>query len=179
MRDLGYGQPFTSTVELVSGEIGDDVTYYLAHSEQTPSALALGELMGSDGVKSAGGLLIQVLPKAAQDDALVKLVEFKCGDLSQFSTLLQSGQALGEIMTGILGDLNLRLLPETQKLRFYCPCSFKRVLGALKMLGQAELQDMIEKDGGAEVTCDFCGEVYRVDASQLAQLIGELELREV
>jgi molecular chaperone Hsp33 len=177
MRDIGYGQPFTSTVELISGEIGDDVTYYLAHSEQTPSALVLGEFTDANGVQVAGGLLIQILPKAARDQQLVELLESRCTALSQFTPMLRSGQSLEQIMTELLADLNLKILPESQDLRFHCPCSYQRVLGALKLLGPEELQDMIEKDDGAEATCDFCGEVYHADAAQLDRLIGELKVQ--
>lgn len=174
MRDLGYGQPFTSTVELVTGEVGDDVTYFLAHSEQTPSAMALGVFADHDGVQAAGGLLIQILPKAARDLALVNLLESRCQHLTGFTPLLRSGLSLPEILENLLGDLGLKLVQEPQDLKFSCPCSFERVLGALKMLGQAELQDMIQEDDGAEATCDFCGEVYQATAHDLTDLIQEL-----
>jgi molecular chaperone Hsp33 len=174
VRDVGYGYPYSSTVELVSGEIGDDLTNYLASSEQTPSALVLGVFVGADGVTAAGGILIQVMPKAAIDDELVALLESRIESLQGFTPLLQAGKTLPMIFEDLLGDLGLEILPETQMVRFYCGCSFDRVLGALKLLGEAELQDMIEKDGGAEAICHFCGEVYKADSNQLTQLIGEL-----
>jgi len=174
VRDVGYGYPYSSTVELVSGEIGDDLTNYLASSEQTPSALVLGVFVGADGVTAAGGILIQVMPKAATDDELVALLESRIESLQGFTPLLQAGKTLPMIFEDLLGDLGLEILPETQMVRFYCGCSFDRVLGALKLLGEAELQDMIEKDEGAEAICHFCGEVYKADSNQLTQLIGEL-----
>ena len=174
VRDVGYGYPYSSTVELVSGEIGDDVTHYLATSEQTPSALILGVFVGEEGVTAAGGLLIQVMPKAAQDEALVEKLESRVSPLSGFTPLLQAGQSLPQMFEAILGDMGLTIFPETQMLRFSCKCSFERMLGAIKLLGADELQDMIQKDGGAEVTCDFCGEVYQVNTQQLATLIQEI-----
>ena len=174
VRDVGYGYPYSSTVELVSGEIGDDLTNYLVSSEQTPSALVLGVFVGADGVTAAGGILIQVMPKAAIDDELVALLESRIESLQGFTPLLQAGKTLPMILEGLLGDLGLEILPETQMVRFHCGCSFDRVLGALKLLGEAELQDMIEKDEGAEAICHFCGEVYKADSNQLTQLIGEL-----
>ncbi|MEO1377416.1 MAG: Hsp33 family molecular chaperone HslO [Cyanobacteria bacterium J06635_10] len=174
VRDVGYGYPYSSTVELVSGEVGDDVAHYLVTSEQTPSAMVLGVFVGSQGVTAAGGLLIQVLPKAARDEAIVEKLESRVAALQGFTPLLQAGKNLTEILQDILGDMGLHIFPETQILRFHCSCSFDRMLGALKILGEDELQDMIAKDNGAEVTCDFCGEVYLASSDQLAQLIADL-----
>ncbi|AFZ32036.1 33 kDa chaperonin [Gloeocapsa sp. PCC 7428] len=175
VRDVGYGYPYTSTVELVSGEIGDDITHYLVTSEQTPSALVLGVFVGSEGVQAAGGLLIQVLPKAARDEALIQTLESRVAALSGFTPLLQAGKTLPEILGELLGDMGLEILPETQLVRFHCGCTFDRMLGALKMLGEAELQDMIEKDDGAEATCHFCGTVYQASSAELSQLIADLQ----
>lgn len=175
VRDVGYGYPYASTVELVSGEIGDDVSHYLASSEQTPSALVLGVFVGAEGVTAAGGILIQVLPKAARDEALIQTLESRVEALAGFTPLLQAGKSLTEIFENLLGDMSLEILPETQLVRFHCGCSFDRVLGALKMLGEAELQDMIEKDDGAEATCHFCGKVYQASSDELAQLIANLQ----
>ncbi|EFA74157.1 Hsp33 protein [Raphidiopsis brookii D9] len=175
VKDIGYGYPYSSTVELVSGEIGDDVTHYLVNSEQTPSALVLGVFVGSGGVTAAGGILIQVLPKVARDEVLVERLESRVSALSGFTPLLQAGKSLTDIFEDLLGDMELTIFPESQLLRFHCGCSFERVLGALKMLGESELQDMILKDNGAEATCDFCGSVYQASTDNLAQLIVDLQ----
>ncbi|NHC33641.1 Hsp33 family molecular chaperone HslO [Scytonema millei] len=174
VRDVGYGYPYSSTVELISGEIGDDLSHYLATSEQTPSALVLGVFVGATGVTAAGGLLIQVLPKAARDEALVQTLESRIAQLAGFTPLLQAGKTLPQIFEQLLGDMNLEIFPESQLVRFHCGCSFDRVLGALKILGEAELQDMIAKDDGAEATCHFCGQVYKASSNQLEQLILDL-----
>lgn len=181
VRDVGYGYPYSSTVELVSGEIGDDITHYLVNSEQTPSALLLGVLVGTEGVRASGGLLLQVLPKAARDEALVQRLEERAQIIQQtgLTSLLNAGKTLPEIFEELLGDMGLVILPEIQMIRFHCGCSFDRVLGALKMLGEAELQDMIEKDDGAEATCHFCGEVYQASSDELAQLIEDLRAESV
>lgn len=175
IRDVGYGYPYSSTVELVSGEIGDDLTHYLVSSEQTPSALILGVFVDPQGVQAAGGLLLQVLPKAATDEELVETLESRISTLSGFTPLLRQRQTLPEIFQHLLGDLGLNILPETQMVRFHCPCSFERVLGALKMFGQAELRDMIEQDNGAEAKCEFCGKYYHADPDHLHQLIEQLD----
>jgi molecular chaperone Hsp33 len=174
VRDMGYGYPYSSTVELMSGEIGDDIAHYLVSSEQTPSAVSLGVFVTPDGVTAAGGLLIQVLPKAARDEALVELLESRMGQLQGFTPLLRAGKSLPDIFADLLGDLGLTIFPEVQMVRFHCGCSGDRMLRALKTLGVDELQDMIEKDGGAEATCHFCNEVYHSSVEDLSQLIEEI-----
>ncbi|TVQ47720.1 MAG: Hsp33 family molecular chaperone HslO [Gloeocapsa sp. DLM2.Bin57] len=175
VRDVGYGYPYSSTVELVSGEVGDDIANYLVNSEQTPSALLVGVFVGSQGVTASGGLLLQVMPKAAKDDSLVALLESRVSKISGFTNLLRDGYTIPAIFQELLGDLGLNILPEVQLVRFNCGCSSERMLGALKMLGEAELQDMIEKDNGAEATCHFCNQVYQATGEELAQLIADLK----
>ncbi|MBW4522422.1 MAG: Hsp33 family molecular chaperone HslO [Scytolyngbya sp. HA4215-MV1] len=175
VRDVGYGYPYSSTVNLVSGEIGDDIAHYLVTSEQTPSALVVGVFVGESGVTASGGILLQVLPKAANDEQLVQLLESRMSSLSGFTPLLREGKTLPDIFEQLSGDLGLEILPEVQLVRFHCGCSFDRVLGALKMLGEVELQDMIEKDNGAEATCHFCGEIYQASSAELEQLIWDLQ----
>jgi molecular chaperone Hsp33 len=174
VRDVGFGYPYSSTVELISGEVGDDVAHYLAVSEQTPSALSVGVFVDSQGVNAAGGLLIQVLPKAARDEALISLLESRFASLSGFTPLVKAGMTLPEIFEELLGDMGLNVLPQNQLVQFSCRCSSDRVMGALKILGTDELQDMIEKDNGAEVTCEFCNEVYQIPRQGLEQLVDDL-----
>ncbi|MEO0853260.1 MAG: Hsp33 family molecular chaperone HslO [Cyanobacteria bacterium J06648_11] len=169
MRDLGYGYPYSGSVELVSGEIGDDVTQYLARSEQTPSALLLGVYVDRDGVQAAGGLMLQIMPGAPE--ALIDEIEAKLGAVRGFTPLLRSGKSLTDILQDILGGWDLDIAPETNLVRFHCKCSSDRVLGALQMLGEDELTDMIRTDKGAEATCHFCNEVYRVSESELIALV--------
>lgn len=179
IRDVGYGYPASSTVELVSGEVGDDIANYLVTSEQTPSALSVGVFVSSEGVQASGGLLLQVMPQAARDEDLVQLLEQRVSKLASFTTLLRDNCTLPEIFTELLGDMGLHIFPEVQLVRFDCGCTFERVLGALKLLGQEELQDMIDKDNGAEATCHFCGEVYQASSAELAQLIEDLRTESV
>ncbi|MBW4513763.1 MAG: Hsp33 family molecular chaperone HslO [Timaviella obliquedivisa GSE-PSE-MK23-08B] len=179
VRDVGFEFPYSSTVELVSGEIGEDVAHYLVSSEQTPSALLVGVFVGAEGVTASGGILLQVLPKAARDEALVELLESRVATMAGFTPLLQAGKTLPQIFEELMGDMGLNILPETQLLRFHCGCDFDRVLGALKILGEAELQDMIIKDKGAEAICHFCNAVYQADSQQLEKLIEELRGEQV
>lgn len=180
VRDVGYGYPYSSTVELVSGEVGDDVANYLVTSEQNPSALLVGVFVGNnEGVTASGGILLQVLPKAARDEALVATLESRVSQLAGFTPLLKAGQTLPDIFQNLLGDLGLVIFPEVQLVRFHCGCSSERMLGALKMLGVDELQDMIEKDDGAEATCHFCNEVYQASREDLEELVESLQTESV
>ncbi|MGB3299607.1 MAG: Hsp33 family molecular chaperone HslO [Phormidesmis sp.] len=177
VRDLGRGYPYSSTVELISGEIGDDITHYLATSEQTPSALVLGVFVGADGVEVAGGLLLQILPKAARDELLITVLEERLAALSGFTPLLRAGKSLPQIFDELVGDIGLEMLPGSQMVQFSCKCTRDRMLGALKLLGVDELKDMIAVDDGAEAVCHFCNEKYHADSEQLQALINELKVQ--
>ncbi len=176
IRDIGMGEPYTSTTELISGEIGEDLTYYLASSEQTPSALMLGVFVEADQVEAAGGLLVQIMPKAATDEALVLLLESRLSGLQSFSGLLRSGKTLPMIFEELLGDLGLEYLDEPQPLKFHCPCSRDRVTAAIPLLGESDLADMISKGETAEANCHFCNETYFIPPDELREILAQLRL---
>jgi len=172
-RDYGEGNPYTSTVELVTGEIGTDMTHYLALSEQTPSVMLLGEYLEWQRVGLAGGILVQLMPGYPEE--LLTLVEERVATMPVFTALLATGEPMEQVLLELLRDFEGFLLPPLPPPRFYCPCSGQRVLNALKLLGSQELRDMIATDGGAEATCHFCNQVYQVSVGELEQLVADLE----
>lgn len=176
VRDSGLGYPYSSTVELVSGEIGDDLTQYLATSEQTPSALVLGVFVDQHGVEAAGGLLLQILPKVSNDERLIATLESRIASLTGFTPMLRAKKTLPQIFEDLVGDMGLQIFPESKLLRFHCPCDGQRMLSALKLMGEEELQDMINKHEPAEAVCHFCGNTYRADCEQLTELLSELKM---
>ncbi|MEB3299342.1 MAG: Hsp33 family molecular chaperone HslO [Candidatus Sericytochromatia bacterium] len=163
---------YTGVVELVSGELGDDFTHYLAHSEQIPAALSLGTQIGGQGeVDLAGGLLVQLLPGAG--DEIAWRLEQNIKGMPSFSQLARACEDPYEIALAALEGFNASLVSR-QDVRFHCQCSEDRVHRALASLGQAELSSMIEEDGRAEVRCHFCNTHYQVSAQTLAALAAGL-----
>lgn len=175
IRDVGYGTPYSGTVELVSNEISENVTYYLVSSEQIPSALLSGVFVDTNGVSVAGGLLLQIMPQARRDNNLMELLDNRVRSLNEVTSLLKEGKSLNQILENLLGDLGLNIFPEVNPVQFKCRCNFERVLGALKMFGEAELRDMIDEDKGAEATCQFCSEIYQADRQDLEKIILNLQ----
>lgn len=173
-RDLGMRQPHTSTVELVSGEVGEDLAHFLATSEQIPSAVGIGVFVQATGeVEAAGGYIVQLMPgvtdsQASQIEALIK-------DLPHPTTMLREGDSPEQMLSRIF-DKDLQIL-ENKPVRFHCPCSRERAERALVLLGKDELKSIIEADaekGATEVVCQFCNAVYTITIAELESLLSSL-----
>lgn len=172
VRDLGLREPYRSSVPLVSGEIAKDLAYYLARSEQTPSLVALGVSLESDGsVHNAGGLLLQALP-GARDEELAGIEERARG-MAAVTTQLDQGHGPEEMLHTLLGPLEFQVIAE-RPVYFRCGCSRERLAGALQSLGEQALKEIITEDGQAELVCRFCGEKYRFDRAELSELLHGL-----
>ena len=175
IRDNGFGEPFTSTVELVNGNIAEDLASYLYHSEQTPSAVFIGEKIQNKNVICSGGLLAQVLPKKDTDPLLVSLLEDRCKEINSFSEdLFQSKDNLLSLIKNIFPDIDDKSISEkarTQEVRFECKCSKQRSLNAMRMLDKNELEDILKKEGKAELVCEFCKNKYLISCAEIKAMI--------
>ena len=171
IRDLGLKEPYIGSVRLVGGEIAEDVAAYFVESEQVPTACALGVLIAADQtVQAAGGYLIQLLPGA--DEAVVSAVERGVARLGAVSARLDGGMDPLELLREALGGFELEVL-ETAPIEYRCYCSEERVARALISLGKDELASLVEEQGGAELTCQFCDKVYRFSKDGLKTLLDE------
>lgn len=170
IKDLGLREPYNSTVELVSGEIGRDFAYYFATSEQIPSAVGLGVFVDRNGgVEAAGGYLIQILGGLPEDE--VDAIERDVAELPHPTTMIRGGESPEDILRRVFGDAFDVL--ERTPVRFHCPCSRDRAERALILLGPGEIDGIMEQQasrGHTDVTCEFCGQSYRFTLDQLAAL---------
>ena len=171
IRDLGLKEPYVGSVQLVGGEIAEDVAAYFVESEQVPTACALGVLIAPDQtVQAAGGYLIQLLPGADED--VVSAVEGGVARLGAVSARLDSGMDPLGLLREVLGEFELEVL-ETVPVEYRCYCTRERVSRALISLGKEELDSLIEEQKGAELTCQFCDKAYRFSAEELILLRNE------
>jgi len=172
VKDVGLKDYFSGSSPIVSGELGDDFTYYYATSEQVPSSVGLGVLVNPDNsIKAAGGFIIQVMPNAKEET--IDKVEKAIGNMTPVSKLIDQGLSPEELLTEILGKENVKFL-ETVPVKFECNCSHEKFLNAIKGLGEAEIQVMIDEDHGAEAECHFCRAKYQYSEAELKGLIEEL-----
>ena len=172
IRDLQMKEPYVGSVQLVSGEIGDDVTAYFAQSEQTPTACALGVLVDKDlSVKVAGGYLIQLLPGAP--DEVIDKVEQGIQRAGAVTAMLEHGMTPEEILGQVCGDLGVVFM-ETTPVSYKCYCSRERVTAALISLGKKELTEIMEEGKDFPVGCQFCDQIYRFTPENIRQLLEKV-----
>ena len=169
VKDIGMKDYFSGSSPIVSGEVGDDFTYYFAKSEQVPSSVGLGVLVNPDNtIKASGGFIIQVMP-GAQEETIVQLEE-AINNMTPVSQLIDQGTSAEGLLYEILGEENVQILEELPA-QFECNCGHDKFLNAIKGLGEAEIKDMIEKDHGAEAECHFCRNKYQFSEAELQALI--------
>ena len=169
IRDMGLKDPYVGQTILVTGEIAEDLTYYYATSEQTPSSVALGVLMNKNNtVRQAGGFIIQLMPGAS--DAVIDALENKIKEIHSITTLLDVGNTPEMILEYILGEFGLEINDKLPA-RFYCNCTKDRVAKALISVGKKDIQEMIDDGKPIEVNCHFCNKNYVFDVEELKELL--------
>ena len=172
IRDLQMKEPYIGSTELVSGEIGDDVTAYFVQSEQVPTACALGVLVDRDtSVKVAGGYLLQLLPGAPEET--VSKLEEDIRRAGAVTPMLDAGMTPEDILGQVCGDLGVVFL-ETQEVSYKCYCSRERVESALISLGRQELTQIMEEGKPFPVECQFCDTVYTFTPEDVADLLKKI-----
>ncbi len=171
IQDIGLKEPYVGQIELISGEIAEDLTYYFATSEQVPSAIALGVLVDRDySIRQAGGFMIQLMPDATEET--ISMIEKKLQTLSSITSLFEKGQTPEDILQYLLGDLGYSIL-EKREVQFECNCSKNRVEKALISLGQKELEEIIEEGKEIDLYCHFCNKHYTFAIDELQQLYNK------
>lgn len=171
MKDMGLKEPYIGSVQLVSGEIAEDITAYFVESEQVPTACALGVLVDKDqSVAAAGGYLVQLLPGA--DVSVIQRLEESIARLGPVTDALHGGADAVQLLERVLEGQEPELL-ERRPVAYKCYCSRERVSRAIISMGKEEMQSLIEEQGGAELTCQFCDKVYRFTKEDLQELLEE------
>ena len=170
IKDIGVKEPVTGTVELVNGEIAEDLTRYFAESEQLPSACALGVLVDTDqSVRHAGGYLVQLMPGVT--DAEITRLEKNIAKAGAMTSMLSRGLTLPDIVRAVLEGFDVELFDE-RPIGYRCGCSRKKVVRALISLGRAELQKLIDEEEQTELTCQFCDKVYHFNRAELQEILA-------
>ena len=171
IKDFGYKEPYVGTIGLFSGEIADDLAMYFVESEQIPTACALGVLVGLDqSVAAAGGYLIQLLPGAGEE--IIAQIESGVKKLGPVSAALDRGLDAEGLLRAVLEGFSLEIL-EKHPVSYRCACSRERVIRALISLGKQELQSLIDEQGQAELSCQFCDKIYRFDRGELEEILRQ------
>jgi molecular chaperone Hsp33 len=170
IKDMSLKEPYSSTIALQSGEIGDDLTYYFATSEQVPSGVALGVLMDKNNtVKQAGGFIVQLMPFT--EEAVIDRLERKLSEIAPVTAMLEDGNTPEQILELVLGEFGLEIT-DTMPVQFHCSCSKERVEKVLVSLGRKELQSLIDEGEDVTLNCHFCNTDYTFTVEELKRVRG-------
>lgn len=170
IKDLGLKEPYVGQTILVSGEIAEDLTYYYATSEQTPSSVALGVLMNRDNtVRQAGGFILQLMPGVS--DEIIDELEQKIGSISSVTSLLDQGMSPEQILEYVLGEFEL-VINDRMPVQFFCNCSRERVARAISSISAKDMESIIEERKPVEVNCQFCNANYVFEVEELKKMLS-------
>lgn len=169
IKDMGLKEPYVGQVPIVSGEIAEDITYYFAVSEQTPSAVALGVLVDTDDkVISAGGFIIQMMPEASEFTR--DIIGFRLDEIPPVTQMIKTRENAEDILLELLDGMNPKVLEEYEP-GFYCDCDKKRVEKVLISLGEEELSRLAHEEEHTEIVCHFCNKKYGFSSCELLELL--------
>ena len=170
IKDVGMKEPYVGTIGLWSGEIADDLAMYFVESEQIPTVCALGVLVGVDqSVTSAGGYIIQLLPGATEE--IITKIEQGVHRVGSVSAALEGGMDAESLLKAVLSDFDVQIL-EKRPVEYRCYCSRERVTRALVSMGREEMESLIEEQGEAELTCQFCDAIYHYSKEELEAILA-------
>ncbi len=170
IKDIGLKEPYVGQTILITSEIAEDLTYYFATSEQTPSSVALGVLMNRENtVRQAGGFIIQLMPGA--DDEVITKLENRLKEITSITSMLDEGYTPEMILEKLLGDMGLEIMDKLPT-RFYCNCSKHKVEKAIVSIGREDLTELIEANEPIEVNCHFCNTNYKFEVDELKDIIA-------
>ncbi len=169
IRDMGLKEPYVGQVPLYTGEVAEDLTYYFTKSEQTPSSVGLGVLVERESLSviAAGGFIIQLLPFA--EEATISHLEENLKKFSSVTDILKAGKTPEELLSIVLDGFDLEITDRID-LDFYCNCDKDRVERALMLIGEKELQDMIDEGKEIELNCQFCSRSYKFSVDELKEV---------
>ncbi len=171
IKDYKLKDPYIGQVDIVTGEIAEDLAYYFAISEQQPSATALGVLVNPDlSIKASGGFIIQPMPGAP--DELIDDIEAKLSNIDPVSNQVADGMTPEDMLDDIIGEYGLKINQHLDVL-FKCDCNRERLESILISLGKDELEDILENDGEAELICHYCNKKYMFGGEELKKLIEQ------
>jgi molecular chaperone Hsp33 len=170
IRDIGLREPYVGQIPIVSGEIGDDLTYYFTKSEQTPSAVGAGVLVSSDlTIKAAGGFIIQMMPGA--NELVADLISYRLEEMKSITELLDGGKDIETIMKDLFEDMSIKIM-EYREPFFSCDCNREKVEKALISIGKADLTELYEEGKSEEIQCHFCNTSYHFTKEDIGNILN-------
>jgi molecular chaperone Hsp33 len=176
MREAGFDiglhrDPYVGSVPIVSGEVAEDFAYYLAKSEQLPSAVMLGVLLNNiePFVKASGGVFVQMMPGA--NEHIITMIEDNIAHAPHLTSVIDEGATAEDLARLALGEIDFEVL-ETRNVEFRCNCSIERARTLIASLGSTEVRSMLDEDKGAVMSCGFCSEVYQLDEGDLESILA-------
>ena len=169
IKDMGLKEPYVGQTVLQTGEIGDDLTYYFATSEQTPASVGVGVLVDRDySVKQAGGFIVQLMPFAT--DEVIEALEKNLSSIKSVTSMFEEGLTVEEIVAKIFADMEYEIL-DKMDIGYQCNCSKEKVTKAIISIGKKEIQEMIDDNKPIEVNCHFCNTNYVFSVDELKQML--------